>query len=176
MSLFSTRVRYALRMLLEVHRFSLEGRPVSVATIAARTGISAKYLEGLIRPLRNAGLMRGRRGPTGGYELARSAAEITLCDVVEAAIGPIGVSECVVDPAQCERAEFCECRLVFRLVSVQLRATLEAITLSDMSDVRVLDRIRRQLFTIGSGEPVPCAAAPVRAASTESAGGTLAGT
>jgi Rrf2 family protein len=154
MPLFSTRVRYALRMILEVHRSSREGRPISVATIAARTDISAGYLEGLVRPLKSAGLLRGRMGAGGGYELARNAAEITLCDIVEAAIGPIGVSECVVDPEHCTRSEFCECRLVFRLVSMQLRATLGAITLSDMSDVRVLDRVRRQLFTLGTRESV----------------------
>lgn len=148
MALFSTRVRYALRMMLEVSRSAVDDRPVSLDAVSKLTGISQGYLQELVRPLKTNRLLRGIKGPQGGYQLARPAAEISLCDVVEAAIGPLGVSECVADPEACDRSDFCECRMVFRLVSLQLRSALASLTLADMSDVRQLERLRREFFDL----------------------------
>jgi len=148
MSLFSTRVRYALRLMLEVSRSSVDDRPVSLDAVSRNTGISRSYLEELVRPLKTNGLLRGIKGAKGGYQLARPAVEISLCDVVEAAIGPLGVSECVADPEACERSDFCECRMVFRLISLQLRSALASLTLADMSDVRQLERVRQEFFDL----------------------------
>ena len=60
----------------------------------------------------------------------------------------IGVTDCVVDPNHCERADYCECRLLFWLVSLQMRETLQNLTLADMSDVRILNKIRQRLFQL----------------------------
>jgi Rrf2 family protein len=145
---FSTRVRYALRLVLDVSRASVDGRPVSLDEVATRTGISRGYLEELVRPLKRAGIVLGRKGWGGGYLLARPPREITLRDIAEAAIGPLAVSECAGDPEACDRADYCECRMVFRLVSLQLQATLSALSVADMSDVRELERLRREFFAL----------------------------
>ena len=146
MSLFSTKVRYALRLVIEVSRTPDPSLPISLEEISRRTGISRRYLDLLAVPLRSAGLVRSRRGPRGGYELGKPREEITLYDVVEAAMGPPAVSDCVAQPGLCDRSGYCECRLVFELATAQLKATLSGITLADMSDVRSLVRVRDDLF------------------------------
>jgi Rrf2 family protein len=65
------------------------GEPVRIREIALRQGIPARYLEQIFQRLRRAGLVTSKRGPGGGYLLARAAAEITLRDVVEAVEGPL---------------------------------------------------------------------------------------
>jgi Rrf2 family protein len=141
--------------MLEVYRFSKDGRPIAISAIAERTGISSGYLEELVRPLKTARLLRGRRGPRGGYQLARDATEISVYQVIEASIGPIGVTDCVVDPNRCERAGYCECRLLFWMVSLELRDSLQNLTLADMSDVRMLNSVRQRLVHLNGDAEQP---------------------
>jgi Rrf2 family cysteine metabolism transcriptional repressor len=63
--------------------------PLSLKTIAERNQLSEHYLEQLVSPLRNAGLVRSIRGAYGGYVLARTPAEITAGDVIRILEGPI---------------------------------------------------------------------------------------
>lgn len=65
-------------------------QPVQVRVMGERQGIPTRYLEQIFQRLRRARLVAGKRGPGGGYRLARAAAEITLRDVVEAVEGPVG--------------------------------------------------------------------------------------
>ena len=57
--------------------------------IGERQRIPARYLEQIFQRLRRAELVRGKRGPGGGYVLARPAGAITLRDIVEAVEGPL---------------------------------------------------------------------------------------
>ena len=66
------------------------GEPVQVRVIGERQRIPARYLEQIFQRLRRAKLVLGKRGPGGGYTLARPASEITLRDVIEAVEGPLG--------------------------------------------------------------------------------------
>jgi Rrf2 family protein len=65
------------------------GEPVQVRVIGERQRIPARYLEQIFQRLRRAKLVQGKRGPGGGYTLARPPSEITLRDVVEAVEGPL---------------------------------------------------------------------------------------
>ena len=65
-------------------------QPVQVRVIGERQQIPARYLEQIFQRLRRAKLVQGKRGPGGGYVLARPAGEITLRDVIEAVEGPLG--------------------------------------------------------------------------------------
>jgi len=66
------------------------GEPVQVRVIGERQRIPARYLEQIFQRLRRAKLVLGKRGPGGGYTLARPPSEITLRDVIEAVEGPLG--------------------------------------------------------------------------------------
>lgn len=85
----SRRARYALCGVFDL-AFNGLGEPVRVAEIGERQGIPYRFLEQIFQDLRRADLVSGKRGPGGGYVLARPPEEITLRDVVEAVEGPIG--------------------------------------------------------------------------------------
>lgn len=77
----STKGRFAVTAMMELAL--REGRaPVTLADISASQNISISYLEQLFAKLRKAGLVKGMRGPGGGYTLARGAIEISVADVV----------------------------------------------------------------------------------------------
>ena len=69
----STKGRYGLRALIDLAQYS-EIEPVSISSIAARQGISERYLEQLMAKLKKAGLIKSIRGAGGGYVLAREVA------------------------------------------------------------------------------------------------------
>ena len=66
-----------------------QGEPVQVRVISERQGIPARYLEQIFQRLRRARLVQSKRGPGGGYTLARRPGDITLRDIVEAVEGPL---------------------------------------------------------------------------------------
>lgn len=74
----STKARYGLRALCHVaHRGY-----ASAQVIAEKQAIPSRYLEEIIGELRKAGFVIGKRGPRGGYKLARPAHEIVLAEVL----------------------------------------------------------------------------------------------
>ncbi|HET6585050.1 MAG TPA: Rrf2 family transcriptional regulator [Nannocystaceae bacterium] len=80
----TTKARYGLRALVHVaHRGY-----ASAQVIAEHQSIPSRYLEEIIGELRRAGLVVGKRGPRGGYRLARPAAEISVTDVLAALATP----------------------------------------------------------------------------------------
>jgi len=78
------------------------GEPVQVRVVGERQGIPERYLEQIFQSLRRARLVRGKRGPGGGYVLARPAAEISVSDVVEAVEGPFAAVLAAGPPARRE--------------------------------------------------------------------------
>jgi len=61
------------------------GRPVSAKTLAARHSLPARHLEPVLQALVRVGILRGIRGPRGGYELARDRRRISADDILRAA-------------------------------------------------------------------------------------------
>src|SRR5436305_10444157 len=83
MTLFTSKVEYALRALLDLAE-QPSARAAQSHEIAARQGIPEAYLNQLLVVLRRVGLVRSIRGALGGYVLGRSAATITVGEVVRA--------------------------------------------------------------------------------------------
>jgi len=84
----TTRTRYAIRALYDL-AFHRRGQSALAKEIAARQQIPLRFLEQILQDLRRAGLIEARRGPHGGYALARPPAEITLAAVLRAVRGPL---------------------------------------------------------------------------------------
>jgi Rrf2 family protein len=84
----SHQVQYAICGVFDL-AYNGQGGPVQIRVISERQGIPPRYLEQIFHRLRRAGLVRSKRGPGGGYTLARQPAEITLHDVVVAVEGPL---------------------------------------------------------------------------------------
>src|SRR5215472_5150106 len=83
----SLQLQYAVCGVFDL-AYNGQGEPVQIRVISERQGIPARYLEQIFQRLRRARLVQSKRGPGGGYTLARRPAEITLRDVVEAVEGP----------------------------------------------------------------------------------------
>ena len=88
----STKGRYGLTIVVELGAKYGEG-PVPLRKIAEEQKLSEAYLEQLIPPLRNSGIVKSVRGAYGGYMLARPPAEITAGDVIRILEGPIQLVE-----------------------------------------------------------------------------------
>lgn len=106
--------------------------PIALQELAQRQGISAKYLEQLLIPLKASGLVNSVRGAKGGYMLAVSPEKVSLYDIVRTLEGPLAVVECVQDPSICERAGGCTVHLVWGEMSQLLVDFLTRISLADM--------------------------------------------
>ena len=84
----SAKADYAVRAAVELAAAG-EGTVVKGEHVAAAQGIPIKFLENILVDLRLAGIVNSRRGPEGGYWLARPASEVTVADVIRAADGPL---------------------------------------------------------------------------------------
>lgn len=111
----SLQVQYAICSVFDL-AYNGQGEPVQVRVVSERQGIPTRYLEQIFRRLRRAELVQSKRGPGGGYTLARPPARITLRDVVEAVEGPLQQTLAMPgDPAPAERPSFLWPALVRRL-------------------------------------------------------------
>jgi Rrf2 family protein len=136
----STRARYALRVMLDIARHGGGAVPVPLAAVAHRTDLSHGYLEQLAMGLRQARLLRGVAGRRGGYLLARDPADIRVRDMFEASIGEVNLVDCVRDPSLCRRAERCETRALYSLLTRKLEEVLDSLTLADLLDPEWVSR------------------------------------
>jgi Rrf2 family protein len=74
------------------------------------------------------------RGKKGGYLLSRRPGQISVADIIDAVDGPFGLTECSSRPGLCVQEPSCAVRGHWRRVSRAVRATLEAITLTQMTE------------------------------------------
>ena len=77
-----------------------QDRPVSAKTLAARHSLPARHLEPVLQALVRMGILKGIRGPRGGYELARERRRITADEILRAA----GTIEDDIDPTTASSA------------------------------------------------------------------------
>ena len=130
---------YALRAAAELAQAANEGtEPVKGEYISESQGIPKKFMENILHDLKRAGLVRTRRGASGGYWLARPPEEIVLADVIRAVEGPLAnvrgeYPEAVEYPPGAAEA----LRDVWIAVRANLRAVLESVTLADLADGRL---------------------------------------
>ena len=108
--------------------------PVLLRDVADAQHVSRKYLEQLAIPLRGAGLVLSQRGPSGGYELARPAEEITALEVVEAADGPVDVLDCLQASAACDKTAACAARGLWGRLNEAIAGVLSQATLADLRE------------------------------------------
>lgn len=88
----SLQIHYAICGIFDL-AYNGRGQLVQVRVVGERQGIPPRYLEQIFQRLRKADLIVGKRGPGGGYALARPPVKITLREVVEAVEGPLGEAE-----------------------------------------------------------------------------------
>lgn len=124
----STKPRYGLRILAQIAADGGDQSPVSGKDVARKQDISIAYIEQILIPMRNAGLVRTVRGRNGGYMLARPASDISLLEIIELFEGPL---ELVEGREKNSASEIWE-----RLSSV-LRDEAQAITVAELADLLI---------------------------------------
>jgi len=133
-----TRGRYAVAAMADIARWS-DGKPIKLASIQERQGISISYLEQLFLQLRRADIVKSTRGPGGGYSLTRNADEISLSEIILAVDESLIVTRCRPDiPGGCmATGERCQTHDLWDELSVHIHNFFETITLGDIIAHRV---------------------------------------
>jgi len=118
-------------LLVDLARNKDQG-PIQIGEISKRQEISVKYLEQLIRPLKNAKLVTSVRGPKGGHLLSEKPEKITLGQVVRLFEGQADLVECISFPEKCPMSDDCQVRLAWRDATRVLYEKLDAVTIADL--------------------------------------------
>ena len=127
----STKGRYALRMMIE---FGLNpDQCTKISQVAARQGISDKYLEQIVSLLHKAGYVRSIRGAQGGYQLARHPSEYTVGDILRITEGSLAPVACLEhEPIDCPRAEECITLDFWRGLYDTINKYVDSVTLEEL--------------------------------------------
>jgi Rrf2 family protein len=124
------KIEYALRAM--IHLADDPGGVARGSLIARQEHIPKYYLEKVIRDLMKRGLVRARRGPGGGYQLARPPQTISFRDVIEAVEGPITLNVCVDGSSACNLQPACR---MFRVWEEGQRVLLDVFSHTMLSDI-----------------------------------------
>jgi len=127
----SAKSRYGTRLMLDMAEHYQDG-PIHLATVAQRQGISVKYLEQIIIPLKKANYIQSVRGPKGGHKLARPPEEITVGAIVALLEDSTSLAECSDNPMVCERSSACATRSIWQEAAQAMFDKLQSITLADL--------------------------------------------
>lgn len=122
---FSTKGRYGLTIMVALGKQYGEG-PHALRQIATEHSLSEAYLEQIVSPLRNAGLVKSVRGAYGGYMLSKAPNEITAGDVIRVLEGPIQIVEGIDEEAAAQRELWLRIRDAVKNV-------LDTTTIEDLS-------------------------------------------
>ncbi len=127
----TTRGRYGTRALLEIALHHGE-QPVPLKEIAEKQHISLTYLEHLITPLVQGGILRSVRGVGGGVSLARAPEDIRLSEVIRLLEGSLAPAGCVSNPGICSRSPSCATHDIWSEVAQAVDRVLESVTLQNL--------------------------------------------
>lgn len=136
----SAKSRYGTRLMVDMAQHYGNG-PIHLANVAQRQGISVKYLEQIIIPLKKAHFIQSVRGPKGGHTLAKPPEEITVGEIVELLEEGSNLAECSDHEGSCGRSSICLTRRLWKEAAQAMFEKLHAITLADV---------------IKEAEPGPC--------------------
>lgn len=126
----TTKGRYAVTAMMDlaIHQSK---RPVTLQDIATGQEISLSYLEQLFAKLRRNGLVKGTRGPGGGYRLAKPAEEISIAAIILAVDERVDITRCG-GKEDCQDGERCLTHDLWTELSAKIFDFLDNITLGEL--------------------------------------------
>lgn len=131
----STKGEYASRAMLEiaVHH---PHQPLHIREIASAQDIPERFLEQILLLLKRAGYLRSKKGPNGGYYLAKDPAQISVAEVIRVMDGPLAPIDCVSVTAHelCPRESFCGLKWLWKEVRDSVAEILEKTTFKDLAE------------------------------------------
>jgi Rrf2 family transcriptional regulator, iron-sulfur cluster assembly transcription factor len=126
----TSKGRYAVTAMLDL-AFHSQLKPVTLIDIAARQTISLSYLEQLFARLRRANLVKGVRGPGGGYSLCSNPSDISIAEIVAAVGERIDSTKCGGE-ANCQKHHACLTHDLWMDLGDHIKSYLQQITLADL--------------------------------------------
>jgi len=129
----STKTRYATRALAELAVAWPDG-VMATREIAEKQNISFKYLEQIMAPLRNAGIVESHQGKGGGFSLARPPEDITLEEVYRAFEGSPAPVQCLEEGGTCSLQRVCPSRETWEEIRERILDVLRNTTLRDLEE------------------------------------------
>lgn len=125
--------KYGLKALADLARLQ-PGETAFINDVAARNNIPKKFLDTILLELRNAGVLRSKKGPGGGYSLSRPAADIRIGHVIRTLDGPLAPIRCASRTAyeacdDCADPERCQVRRSMTEVRDAIASILDGMTL-----------------------------------------------
>ena len=126
----TTKGRYAVTAMLDLALHQGK-RPVTLQDIAMNQEISLSYLEQLFARLRQGGLVRGTRGPGGGYRLAQDASEVSIAGIITAVDEKADLTRCG-GTSDCQQGEECLTHELWAELSEKIYQFLDDISLADL--------------------------------------------
>jgi Rrf2 family transcriptional regulator, iron-sulfur cluster assembly transcription factor len=138
----TTKGRYAVTAMLDL-AFHSQNRPVTLTDIATRQTISLSYLEQLFARLRKAGMVKGVRGPGGGYKLSRSAEEINIAEIIAAVDEQVDSTKCG-GKGNCQNNQHCLTHDLWMGLSEQIRDYLKGISLGSLLEREMVSQVAKR--------------------------------
>ena len=106
--MITTRGRYAIRVMIDLAENG-QGGCIPLKDIAARQGISKKYLEIIVRDMVSGGLLIGASGKGGGYKLCRRPEDYTAGEILDLMEGTLSPVACLAgEKNECPRRASCQ--------------------------------------------------------------------
>jgi Rrf2 family protein len=130
----STKSEYGLRALIYLAS-TQEGKVVPAREIAEKWNVPIKYLEQILKTLKEAEIIEGQVGVGGGYRLTRSATLITAGEVIRVLDGRIAPMGCVsaYDYDPCEFESACGLRTLWARTRTAMLGVLDQTTIADLA-------------------------------------------
>ena len=134
--MLTAKGKYGLKAL--AYLSSLEpGEKAQAIAIAKAGNIPKKFLDAILGELRKAGVVYTKKGPGGGYMLARAAGDIKIGQVIRAIDGPLAPIGCASRSAyqpcrDCRSVKACAIRITMTKVRDAMSDVLDRMTIADM--------------------------------------------
>ena len=134
--MLTNKGKYGLKAMLFLARLP-QGQSAMGAEIASANNIPKKFLDAILLELRNAGMLRSKKGPGGGYALSRSPKEIRIGHIIRTLDGPLAPINCASKSAfvpcqDCEDLQICAVRVTMSKVRDAMSDILDRLTLQEM--------------------------------------------
>ena len=135
--MLTAKGKYSLKAL--AHLATLKpGTTTQAIDIAEAHNIPKKFLDAILGDLRNAGIVFSKKGPGGGYMLARAASEIKIGHVIRTIDGPLAPIACASRTAyqpcrDCKSVRTCTVRLTMAKVRDAMSDVLDGLSIADMA-------------------------------------------
>lgn len=135
--MLTNKGKYGLKALVDLAKLE-PGTTAYIVDIASRNNIPKKFLDAILLDLRKAGILRSKKGPGGGYALARPAEEIRIGQVIRVLDGPLAPIRCASRTAyepchDCPDPAECQVRRSMTRVRDAMAEILDNMTLAEMA-------------------------------------------